>query len=401
VGPRGAGFLVSARARAADAIRAQVTRLVELSHRIHATPEVAFEEVESSRMVADELTHHGFAVVRGACNLPTAFLARRGDGALHIGLCAEYDSLPAIGHACGHNIISAASVGAAIGLAAVASAIDATIHVVGTPAEEIGDGGGKILLQERGAFDALHATMMVHPGPVDVIAPRLCAASTFDVHYTGRAAHAFGFPELGINAADALTIAQTSLGLLRQHLGPDDRVHGIVTHGGDAPNIVPAFTTARYTIRAMALEDLEALRHRVYRCFEAGALATGTTLRVEGGTRPYAEVVHDAELAALYGRHAESLGRRFATAGPFVDRAAASTDMGNVSRVVPSIHPLIGIDSHPAVNHQPEFAAHCVRPAADKAVVDGAIALAWTAIDAASDVGIRARLLKKAGAGIT
>jgi metal-dependent amidase/aminoacylase/carboxypeptidase family protein len=131
----------------------------------------------------------------------------------------------------------------------------------------------------------------------------------------------------------------------------------------------------------------------VYRCFEAGALATGAELRIEGGLKPYAEVVHDSELALLYGRNAEALGRTFAIAGPFVDRAAASTDMGNVSRLLPSIHPLIGIDSYPAVNHQPEFAAHCVLPPADRAVVEGAIALAWTAIDAASNAAIRTRLL--------
>ncbi len=387
--------MTTTKAAAADAIRRISSDLIGISRRLHERPEVGFEEFEASRLLASYLEGAGFDVARGACDLPTAFLGRAGGGSLQVGICAEYDSLPGIGHACGHNIIAATSIGAAIGLAAVAGRIDATVRLLGTPAEEVGDGGGKVLMLDRGAFDGLHLAMMVHPAAFDVLAPRLIAASTFDVEYIGRASHAGGFPELGINAADALTIAQTSIGLLRQHLEPDDRVHGIVTFGGEAANIVPARATARYTIRAATLERLEALRARVYRCFEAGALATGATLTIEGGTRPYGEVRHDAALAALYRQNAESLGRRFVDEGPPVERATASTDMGNVSRLVPSIHPLIGIESLPAVNHQPEFAAAVIRPPADRAIVEGAIALAWTAIDAAQ-APLRERLLSVA-----
>jgi amidohydrolase len=368
---------------AADVIRRQGDTLRSLSRQLHARPEIGFEEFESSRLVAQTLVDAGFDVSLGACDLPTAFRARFGSGALQIGICAEYDSLPGIGHACGHNLIAATSVGAAVGLSAVAGALDATVQVLGTPAEEVGDGGGKILMLEQGAFGDLHLAMMVHPGPLDILTPNLIASSVFDVHYSGRASHAGGFPELGINAADALTVAQTAIGLLRQHLEPGDRVHGIVTHGGDAPNIVPARTSARYMIRAQSLERLEALRARVYDCFRAGATATGATLSIEGGARPYAEVVHEPALAAMYRRNAEALGRTFVDRGPMVERPIASTDMGNVSRVVPSIHPLIGIDSLPAVNHQPEFADAVIRPPAERAILDGAIALAWTAIDAA------------------
>lgn len=382
--------------RAIAAVRDRAASLIELSHRVHATPEVAFQEFESSRLVAETLARGGFDVATNACGLPTAFTAQRGTGPLHVGLCAEYDALPGIGHACGHNVIAAASVGAALALADVADELGLTVRVLGTPAEEIGDGGGKILMLEQGAFRDLHLAMMVHPAPFDVIAPRLIAASTFDVRYAGRAAHASAFPELGINAGDALTVAQVAIGLLRQHLPAEDRVHGIVTHGGDAPNIVPAQTSARFTIRSTTAEQLETLRARVVPCFEAGALATGATLAIEGGSRPYAEVVHDRELAALYRTHAMDLGRTFVDSGPAVERAAASTDMGNVSRVIPSLHPLIGIDSFPAVNHQPEFTAHCVRPAADRAVIDGAIAMALAAIDAASTPAIRSRLAASA-----
>ncbi len=386
-------MLATSKQRAAETVRAQAERLIALSHRIHAHPELGYQEVKASRWVGESLSDAGFDVRMGVCDLPTAFAATRGSGGLVIGICAEYDCLPGIGHACGHNIIAAAAVGAAIGLAAVADEVGVTVRVLGTPAEEVGDAGGKILMIERGAFDGLHAAMMVHPGPFDVATPRLIASSTFDVHYTGRAAHSAAFPELGVNAADAFTVAQTAIGLLRQHIRGTDRVHGIITHGGDAPNIVPAHTSGRFMARSTSLEELQELRPRVHRCFEAGAVATGASLEIRGGDSPYAEVVHDAELVAMYRRNAEALGRRFLDAGPAVERAAASTDMGNVSRVIPSIHPMVGIESFPAVNHQPEFAAHCITPVADRALVEGAIALAWTAIDMATDEGTRARLL--------
>ena len=386
---------MSLKEHAAEIIRQHAGRLIDLSHRIHANPEIGYEEIRSSRWVGESLSDAGFDVEPGVCDLPTAFTARRGSGGLTIGLCAEYDSLPGIGHACGHNIIAASAGGAAIGLAAVADDAGVSVRVLGTPAEEVGDAGGKILMMERGAFDGIHAAMMVHPAPHDVATPRLIASSTFDVVYTGKAAHAAMFPELGVNAADALTVAQTAIGLLRQHIRPTDRIHGICTHGGDAPNIVPARTSARYMTRATTLEELQELRPRVHRCFEAGALATGASLEFIGGNSPYAEVVHDDPMIALYRRNAEALGRRFLESGPAVERGAASTDMGNVSKEIPTIHPLIGIDSLPAVNHQPEFAAHCVTAAADRALVDGAIAMAWTVIDIAMNASLRDALIAR------
>ena len=367
--------------------------LFELSHRIHANPELGYEEVRSSAWVAEALSDAGFSVETGICDLPTAFAARAGSGPLHIAICAEYDSLPGIGHACGHNVIAAMAVGAGIAAARVADEVGLTVSVIGTPAEEIGNDGGKILLLERGAFDGQHMAMMVHPAPFDVVTPKIIAAAMFDVRYTGKEAHASAFPEQGINAADALTIAQTAIGLLRQHLRATDRVHGIVTKGGDAPNIVPAHTSARYMVRAQALEELDGVRSKVYRCFEAGALATGSTLEIIGGDKPYSEMLHDGEIAAAYRRNAEALGRTFPDLGPVLERAAASTDMGNVSFALPTIHPMIGIASLPAVNHQPEFTAHCIKEAADKALIDGALSMAWTAIDVAADDGLRQRLM--------
>ncbi len=367
--------------------------LIELSHRIHANPELGFEEVKASAWLCEYLDAAGFSVETGIGDLPTAFRARAGSGPLHIGICAEYDSLPGIGHACGHNIIASSAVGAAVAAAKVADELGLTISVIGTPAEEVGNASGKILLLERGGFADLHASMMVHPAPFDMLRAKIIAASMFDVYCTGKESHASAYPELGINAADALTIAQTALGLLRQHIRSTDRIHGIVTNGGVAPNVVPAHTSAKYIIRSETLDQLDALRPRVHRCFEAGGLATGAQVKIVGGDKPYAEMHHDDDMAALYRRNSEALGRPFPALGEWETRPSGSTDMGNVSRVMPSIHPMIGINSLPAVNHQPEFAAHCITPDADKALVDGALAMAWTCIDMATIPEVRSRLM--------
>jgi len=370
------------------------TSLLDLSYRIHAHPELGFEEEQACGWLAEMLDAAGFEVQTRICDLPTAFIAKAGNGPLNVGIMAEYDSLPGVGHACGHNLIAAMSTGAAMALAKVADDAGITVTVIGTPAEEVGNAGGKVLLLERGAFDGLHAAMMVHPAPMDFVQPKIIAASMFDVHYTGKEAHASAYPELGINAADALTVAQTSIGLLRQHIRQSDRIHGICTHGGEAPNIVPAHTSARYIIRGETVKDMEELRVKVRHCFEAGALATGSKLEIRGGDKPYTEMLHDADMAELYRRNAVTLGRGLA-APESVARFSASTDMGNVSQALPSIHPMIGIDCLPAVNHQPEFTAHCVSAAADQALWDGALGMAWTAIDMAADKSLSARLLAR------
>jgi len=384
---------MDAKAGAQERFNSVQPSLLALSHQIHAHPELGFEEEKSATWVADALANAGFAVETGVCDLPTAFIARAGSGPLHIAICAEYDALPGIGHACGHNLIAAMAVGSGIAAAKVADEVGLTVSVIGTPAEEVGDAGGKILLLERGAFKGVHAAMMAHPAPFDVVEMPIIAASMFEVRYTGKEAHASAFPELGVNAADALTIAQTAIGLLRQHIRPTDRIHGIVTKGGDAPNIVPAHTAAKYIVRAKTIRDLDDIRAKVLRCFEAGALATGAKLSIIGGQKPYAEMQHDPDIAAAYRRNAEALGRVSRTPSPSFDRAAGSTDMGNISLAIPSIHPAIGINSLPAVNHQPEFTAHCITEAADKAVLDGGLAMAWTAIDLAMDASVRQRLL--------
>ncbi|HEX8036627.1 MAG TPA: M20 family metallopeptidase [Ktedonobacterales bacterium] len=379
---------MDAKAGARERLNAAQQTLIGLSHRIHANPELGYEEEKASRWLAEALDGAGFAVEMGVCDLPTAFIARAGSGPLHLAICAEYDSLPGIGHACGHNIIAAMAVGAGLAAAQVADEVGLTVSVIGTPAEEVGDAGGKILLLERGAFEGVHAAMMVHPAPLDIAMPKMTAAALFEARYTGKEAHAAAYPELGINAADALTVAQVAIGLLRQHIRTSDRIHGIITKGGDAFNIVPAHTSAKYMLRSQSLDELKELTPRVFHCFEAGAVATGSHLEIAGGDRPYAQVVHHAALSMLYQRNAETLGRQFVDAP-----MAGSTDMGNVSLAMPAIHPMIGINSLPAANHQPEFAAQCATPDADRALLDGALAMAWTAIDAATDDALRASLI--------
>lgn len=381
---------MDAKAAARDHLESRRQALIALSHRIHAHPEVGFEEERAAGWLCDDLAAAGFAVTRGVADLPTAFVARAGSGPLHVAFCAEYDALPGIGHACGHNMIAAMAVGAATAAARVADDVGLTVSVIGTPAEE--GGGGKILLLDRGAFAGVHAAMMVHPAPVDIVEQPFLAAAQFAVRYTGKEAHASAFPEHGINAADALTVAQTAIGCLRQHIRQSDRIHGIVTHGGDAPNVVPAHTAAHYIVRAKTLGELGEVHAKVVRCFEAGALATGATLEIAEDHPPYAEMKPDADIAAAYRRNATALGRVLPDLGPMLERLVGSTDMGNVSLALPAIHPMIGIESLPAVNHQPEFTAHCATPVADRAVMDGALAMAWTAIDLATDAALAARL---------
>ena len=377
---------------AKDAARSEMAlardALVDLSHRIWNHPELAFEEEQTSAWAAETLADAGFRVRAGVCDLPTAFVAEAGSGPLVVGICAELDALPGIGHACGHNIIAAAGVGAGIALKRVADDLGITIRVLGTPAEEFG--GGKILMLERGAFDGLHLAMMVHPSPMEGDSFPTLAINQMDVHYHGRTAHASVSPHLGVNAADAITVAQVALGLLRQHLNRGDQVHGIVTRGGEAANIVPGLATARYFYRAPNLARLAELEPRLMRCFEAGALATGAEMVVEALGPPYSEFTHDIELARTYKLNAEALGRSFPTAPR---SAGGSTDMANVSLLMPTIHPSLGLESLPAVNHQPEFAAHCITAAADEAMIEAAIALAWTAVDAATEGPLRSRLL--------
>jgi amidohydrolase len=362
--------------------------LLALSHRIHAHPELKFEEVQSSAWTAGAASDAGLPVDMGICELPTAFKTTVGNGPLHLAICAEYDALPGIGHACGHNIIAAAAVGATLALAPLADELGITLHLIGTPAEE--GGGGKVYLLERGAFDGVHAAMMVHPTPNEDVYPRVTAVAHMHVEYTGREAHAALAPHLGVNAADAFTVAQVALGLLRQHLRPTDQIHGVVLQGGAAANVVPAHAEGVWMARAPTIESLAELRPRVVRCFEAGALATGATLDIDNVSPDYTQLEHDHDIGEVYRANAAAIGRPASNDGA----GTFSTDMGNISLAMPTIHPCLGIDAGGAVNHQPAFTAACVNASADRAVLEGALGMAWTAIDVATGP-LRERLLAR------
>ena len=392
----------TAKDRATTFVDALVDDLVTLSHRVHATPETCFEEHRSSVMVADLLSADPrFTVEFGGAGLETAFVARAGTGPLHLSICAEYDALPGIGHACGHNIIASAAVGAGRALADLADDLGITVFVHGCPAEE--GGGGKIRMLEAGLFDGMHASMMVHPSPTEADRMHCLSVSHFDVTYRGKTAHASAFPQDGINAADAITMAQVGIGLLRQHIKSTDRLHGIVTKGGDAPNIVPDHTIYKTYVRARTIAELDQLMPRVENIFAAGALATGCTHEIAHFSPAYSEFLDDEDTLALYRANAELLGRRFPApqkrrpeGQPHDGEYAfsASTDMANVSLVIPSIHPMLGIDARGSSNHQPGFTAACAESSADHAVRDGALAMALTCIDLATDPAHRARLLR-------
>ena len=379
-----------ARSAVDAAISREAERLVALSHAVHGDAEPAFEEHRSSERLVTALSAAGLDVETGVAGLPTAFVATAGDGPLTIAICAEYDALPGIGHACGHNVIAAAAVGAGIALAPLADDLGLTIKVMGTPAEE--GGGGKILMLDAGIFDGVHAAMMVHPAPDESLIFPCLAVEHLRVSYRGREAHASAYPHLGINAADALTVAQVSIGLLRQHLEPTHRVHGIVTDGGDAPNIVPGRTEGAWYVRASTLAELAELSPRVRACFEAGAVATGCESEVTLAGPPYSEFLTDPLLLAAYEREATAVGRVFPT-GDAERPLSGSTDMANVSLRIPSIHPLLGIETDGAVNHQPGFTAASAGPSADRAVLEGARAMARTSVAIARDPDARARLL--------
>jgi len=361
--------------------------LLTLSHKIHANPEIAWHEFESSDAVSKTLSDHGFEVVEQVAGLPTAFRAEYGSGDLTVALCAEYDALPGLGHACGHNIIASSSVGAAIALAAVADELKIKVVVLGTPAEE--GGGGKIIMLERGAFDGIDIAALVHPGPVDVAFAEPFAVRHIAVKYSGKASHAAAYPEQGINAADAFTIAQVAIGLLRQQLPSTVRVHGVMTRGGEAPNAIPEVTEGRWYVRATSTKLMEETFLRIAKCFEAGAIATGCSLEIHDESQPYSEFTNHSNLNEIYKSNAQSIGRVFDDNDPRIKMNRASTDLGNISKVIASIHPYIGVNSGAAVNHQREFAAACITKDADQAVVDAAKAMAMTLVEIASDPALR------------
>jgi amidohydrolase len=377
--------------RVEDTVRRRGTDLVELSHAIHAEPELAFAEHRSCAKTQALVAERGFQITAAAGGLDTAFRADFGSGPLAVGVCAEYDALPGIGHACGHNIIAASAVGAALALADVADELGLTVALLGTPAEEFG--GGKILLINAGVFDDLALAVMVHPGPVDIAAARSLTLSAVRVDYRGREAHASASPYLGVNAADAATVAQVAIGLLRQQLAPGQQVHGIVTDGGQAANIIPGRTELQFTMRATEASSLAALEAKVRDCFLAGAVATGCDYNIEYTEPMYDALNPDPWLAETVRAEMTRLGRAPIEARLEAAHPVGSTDMGNVTQLLPGIHPMIAVDAGGASLHQSDFTAAAAGPSADRAVVEGGIILARTVVRLAQAPDERDRVL--------
>src|SRR5919108_659462 len=376
------------KARLAEQVDRRRDLLLDVSHQIHAHPETNYEERFAHDLLTRVLEDEGLPVVRRARGIETAFEARVGDdstGGPTVAVLCEYDALPAIGHACGHNVIAAAGLGAGLAAAALADELGGRLLVLGSPAEE--GGGGKIRLIQAGALDGVDAALMVHPADADLAAMDAIAVQEVTATYTGEAAHAAAFPERGRNALDAAVIGYTAVAALRQHIAGGERIHGIISRGGDKPNIVPSLTETQWMVRSPTRDGLEVLKRRFLACLEGGATATGCSLSVEWGPVIYADLVPNRAIGARYEANAAALGRTVREPSP-AQRVVGSTDMGNVSYEVPSIHPMIQVAPAGVPIHTPAFAGYAVGPEGDRAVLDGAKALAWTVADLWLDAGL-------------
>ena len=370
--------LESAKERLVAEVDARADLLVDASHQIHARPELGFEEVFAHGLLTDLLEADGLEPERGAYDLPTAFVARAGEQGPTIAVLCEYDALPGIGHACGHNIIATAGLGAGLAAASLADELGGRVVILGTPAEE--GGGGKVLMMDKGALDGVDAAMMIHPAGADLRAMSAIAIQQILVEYHGAAAHAAAAPHKGRNALDAAILGYNNVAALRQHIRPVERIHGVITDGGDKPNIVPAHAASHWYVRAANLRTLEDLKVRVLRCLQAGADAAGCEMTYAWQDPIYADMRDNEPLVDLYADNMARFGR---TPLAPVDAAAVvgSTDMGNVSYTVPSMHPMIGVAPPHVAIHTPEFERYAGSPTGDQAVLDGAKAMAMTIAD--------------------
>jgi amidohydrolase len=370
--------LTALKSRLRAEVEARADLLVATSHDIHAHPELNYEERYAHDLLTGLLEDEGLEVERHAHGLETAFVARAGSAGPTIAVLCEYDALPGIGHACGHNIIATAGLGAGLAAAAVAEEVGARVVVMGTPAEE--GGGGKIRLARRGAFDGVDAAMMVHPAGFDLARMDVIAVQELTATYTGEAAHAAAFPHKGRNALDAAVLGYVNVAALRQHIRPNERVHGVFTDAGDKPNIVPARAATEWMVRSSSIRSLGPLKERVAACLRAGAMAAGCEVELAWKPIVYADMLDNEVMVGFYRANSEALGRPVVEPDPKMV-VVGSTDMGNVSYVVPSIHPMIQAAPHGVPIHTPEFAGHAASPTGDHAVVHGALAMAWTVAD--------------------
>lgn len=369
-------------------IEARRNQLSELSLKIHSNPELGFQEVKAADWLTRYLEENGFSIERGICQLPTAFRASYGKGRPLIAILAEYDALPEIGHACGHNIIATCAVGAGVASKLAIDQFGGSILIIGTPAEEIY--GGKIIMADRGAFKGLDAAMIVHPGTSDTATTESLACQTLDVEFFGKAAHAAAEPEQGINALEAMLQSFTAINSLRQHIRSTARIHGIITDGGEAANIVPAHSAGVFLVRAIDNAYLDELMEKVLNCFIGAATASGARLEYKWAETPYAPMRNNLALAQLFTKNMQSLGRSIALSNP--GNAFGSTDMGNVSQLVPSIHPHVAITEKETFIHSPEFALAAASDRGIDGMLDAAKALAMTVVDLVANPETLARI---------
>lgn len=360
--------------------------LIELSLKIHTNPEPGFKEEKASGWLTEYLARNGFQVEKGIGGLATAFKAVYGNDKPVIALIAEYDALPEIGHACGHNVIAASAVGAAIASKFIVDSCGGTVAVFGTPAEELF--GGKVIMLKAGVFDGVDVAMTVHPGLRNTVTTEALACIGLDIEFFGKAAHAAAYPEEGINALEAMILAFTAVNSLRQHIKDNARVHGIITRGGEAANVVPAYSAATFLVRAADNAYLDELKQKVLNCFKGASLATGARLEYRWGEVVYAPMKNNLALGQLFAQNLESLGRKVEPFEPHF----GSTDMGNVSQVVPAIHPFVAIASPDVLLHSVDFAQFAASEAGHAGLLDAAKALAMTVADLLSESQVLVRV---------
>ena len=362
--------------------------LEELSHRIHDNPELAYQEVKAAGWLSDYLAGQGFKVERGVAGVETAFRAtlETGDGPTIAILC-EYDALPSIGHACGHNVIATSGAGAGAALAAVRDQLPAgRIQVIGTPAEE--GGGGKVKLIQGGVFKGVDAAMMIHGFDRWILHQDLLGIARVGFEFTGKAAHASADPWEGVNALDAVIQTFNNVSMLRQQVRPEARIHGIVTQGGAAPNIIPEQAACTFYVRAATLDYMWALHERVVACAEGAAKATGCTMTVIDFEAPYEPLKRNDTLLGLFRANMQTTG---AVESPPMPDRLGSSDIGNVSQVIPAIQPMVQIAPSGTPIHSRAFEAAAVSPLARTGMCQAAKTMALTTYDLLADPGLVTR----------
>ena len=369
-----------AHARALAAIDQHRDGLIELSLRIHKNPELGYQERQASTWLAIFLEGAGFQVERGYRGIETAYRAdASGKGAgPTVAILSEYDALPDIGHACGHNLIAIMGVGAAVGVRAALDSVPGRLAAIGTPAEE--GGGGKVAILRAGGFDDVDVAMMIHPSSRTLAGRTSLASNRVDLEFSGRAAHAAAQPDRGISALEGVIQTFNAVNAMRLTLRPDARVHGIITSGGSAANIIPEFAAAKFSVRALDRLYQQEVLKRFIACAEGAATATGTTVKVTVHENSgYENMIPSTPLAERWSAHATDLGISVMASAP--DERMGSTDMGNISQVIPAIHPYIAIAPEGTPGHSTVFRDAAATPQALENALKASKAMALTAID--------------------